>query len=107
MQFLAVDHYDLLITDFQMPGVNGEALCQAVRDEMGLRDLPILMCSAKGLELDTQELRNKWNVTQVMFKPFSMRDRAAGTTIDIQHADFCSSIDRRKQNAKCRFFNVP
>jgi CheY-like chemotaxis protein len=74
MELLAHSEFDLLITDYQMPGVNGAGLCHGVRDELGLRNLPILMCSAKGLELDTNELQSRWQVTQVLFKPFSMRE---------------------------------
>ena len=74
MHLLVDNTYDLLITDYQMPGLNGAGLCQGIREQLGLRDLPILMCSAKGLELDTNELQNKFQVTQVLFKPFSMRE---------------------------------
>lgn len=69
--------FDLLITDFQMPGVNGEQLCQFVREELKLDQLPILMCSAKGLELDIESLKSEYGVSQVIDKPFSMRQIVA------------------------------
>jgi DNA-binding response OmpR family regulator len=74
LQFLTTQKFDLMITDFQMPGVNGAGLCQGVREELKIHDMPILMCSAKGLELDAEELRHKWQVSQLLFKPFSMRE---------------------------------
>ncbi len=66
--------FDLLLTDFQMPGANGEQLCQLVREELGNQELPIMICSAKGLELDNSELKAKWQVSAVIYKPFSMRE---------------------------------
>ena len=79
---IAVTHlqqetFDLLITDFQMPGVNGEQLCQVIRKELQLDQLPILMCSAKGLELDIESLKAEFGVSQVISKPFSMREIVA------------------------------
>lgn len=66
--------FDLLITDFQMPGANGEDLCRFIRNELGNRELPILMCSAKGLELNVDHLHDQWQVFTVIYKPFSMRE---------------------------------
>lgn len=66
--------FDLLVTDFQMPGANGEQLCQFVRGELGNHDMPILICSAKGLELDAEEMRARYRVNKIIYKPFSMRE---------------------------------
>jgi DNA-binding response OmpR family regulator len=74
MQLAGSERFDLLITDYQMPEANGEELCRHVRDALQLHDLPIIMCSAKGLELDTQRLREQLGVSRVIFKPFSMRE---------------------------------
>ena len=47
--------FDLLISDFQMPGLTGEQVCQVAREELKLTDLPILLCTAKGLEIDAEQ----------------------------------------------------
>jgi CheY-like chemotaxis protein len=75
---IAIEHlqqgvFDLLITDFQMPGMNGQQLCEVIRRELRLDQLPILMCSAKGLELDVELLKSEYGVCQIIDKPFSMR----------------------------------
>ena len=77
LQRLQEDPYDLLFTDYNMPGVNGEELISAIRGEFGLADLPIVMCSAKGMELDVGRRAEKWGVAHVIFKPFSVRDVVA------------------------------
>lgn len=71
---LRSETFDLLITDYQMPECNGEQLCQAIREELYLNELPILMCSAKGLELDVDLLMSRYGVTKIIYKPFSMRE---------------------------------
>jgi CheY-like chemotaxis protein len=66
--------FDLLITDYQMPIVDGAELCRAVRTELHLTHMPILMCSAKGLEIDIEKLKTDFGLSKLLFKPFSVRE---------------------------------
>ncbi|QEG43477.1 response regulator [Roseimaritima ulvae] len=66
--------FDLVVTDFQMPGANGEQLCQFIRNDLGNQTMPILICSAKGLELDAEQMRERYQVSKIIYKPFSMRE---------------------------------
>lgn len=65
---------DILITDYQMPRMDGLELTRRVRESEATRDLPILMLTAKGFELSPEELAAKWNVLGVIAKPFSPRE---------------------------------
>jgi len=65
---------DILITDCQMPRLDGFGLTQRVRENPATRDLPVLMLTAKGFELRPDELAEKWNVIGVIAKPFSPRE---------------------------------
>lgn len=65
---------DILITDYQMPRLDGLGLVQRVRGNPATADLPIMMLTAKGFELNHQELARQWNVTAVIAKPFSPRE---------------------------------
>ncbi|MEE8450668.1 MAG: response regulator [Thermoguttaceae bacterium] len=65
---------DILITDCQMPRLDGLGLVARVREHEETRDLPILMLTAKGFELSSEELAEKWNVIDVIAKPFSPRE---------------------------------
>jgi DNA-binding response OmpR family regulator len=73
-KLLANESYDLLITDIEMPGMNGLELCRLVREELMNSSLPITICSARGLELNEAELRTKLSVAEIIFKPFSVRE---------------------------------
>ena len=72
MDSLQVSIPDVLVTDFQMPGANGEQLCRFVREELANAELPIIVCSAKGFELNATDFKAKWSVSEIVYKPFSM-----------------------------------
>ena len=67
---------DILITDLQMPRMDGFELTRRVRENPATRELPVLMLTAKGFELSPDELAEKWNVVGVIAKPFSPRELA-------------------------------
>lgn len=65
---------DLVITDWQMPRLDGFGLVQRIRAEESLSNLPIMMLTAKGFEVSHEELRSRWGVYAVVAKPFSPRE---------------------------------
>lgn len=67
----AREAFDLVITDYQMPKLNGEQLCQSIRTGSLNRETPIVLCSAKGLEFDATHLRETYDVIKAFAKPFS------------------------------------
>jgi len=67
---------DLLITDLQMPGVDGLELVRRIRANPDLQDLPIVMLTGKGFEISAEEMAQQWGVSAVVAKPFSPRELA-------------------------------
>jgi DNA-binding response OmpR family regulator len=65
---------DVLVTDCQMPRMDGISLVKRVRENPATADIPIFMLTGKGFELSHHELTEKWNVTAVLAKPFSPRE---------------------------------
>jgi CheY-like chemotaxis protein len=65
---------DLLITDCQMPRLNGFGLTRKLREDPATAELPILMLTAKGFELDARALATQWKVLGLISKPFSPRE---------------------------------
>lgn len=74
IEHLRSESFDVLVTDFEMPIMNGEELCAAIRHDLKLDHLPIIMCSAKGLELDFQDLATNYGVKRMLQKPFSISE---------------------------------
>ena len=56
VQQLQAKSFDMVITDFQMPIMDGAELCHHIRHELHLMELPIILCSAKGMEVDAGRL---------------------------------------------------
>lgn len=70
-RLLNAEEFDFLVTDHQMPEMTGSELCEQMRENRQFRDLPIIMLTAKGLELELSKLREKLGVMDVIPKPFS------------------------------------
>jgi two-component system, OmpR family, alkaline phosphatase synthesis response regulator PhoP len=65
---------DILITDCQMPRLDGLGLCKRIRENPATRDLPVLMLTAKGYELSHAEMKETYGILAVIAKPFSPRE---------------------------------
>jgi len=76
LDLLREGRFDLVVTDFHMPHLSGQELCERMRLEPHLEQVPVILLSAKGLELDAERLRRELGVREVLFKPFSPRDLA-------------------------------
>ena len=68
------DPPDILVTDCQMPRLNGFGLTERVRENESTCHIPVLMLTAKGFELSAEELAQRWNIVAVIAKPFSPRE---------------------------------
>jgi DNA-binding response OmpR family regulator len=65
---------DILVTDLQMPRMDGLELSRRVHEAPETVDLPILMLTAKGFEVTHLEMAEKCGVLAVLPKPFSPRE---------------------------------
>jgi len=62
---------DIVVTDCQMPHLDGLGLVQRLREHPDTRELPVLMLTAKGYELSADELAQRLGVLDLIAKPFS------------------------------------
>jgi two-component system alkaline phosphatase synthesis response regulator PhoP len=65
---------DILVTDLQMPKMNGFQLAQKVRATPETCDLPIIMLTGKGYEMSKEDVAAQFGIARVMNKPFSPRE---------------------------------
>lgn len=63
--------FDLVITDYQMPQMDGGKLCELLRSSELYSDTPIILTTAKCFELDIRKLQADYNLLAVFQKPFS------------------------------------
>jgi DNA-binding response OmpR family regulator len=56
-----------------MPRLDGLGLIRRLREHDETRHLPVLMLTAKGFELSAAELAERYNVLELIAKPFSPR----------------------------------
>lgn len=63
--------FDLVITDHQMPEMTGCELCERLRGMREYAHVPILLLTAKGLELDLPKFEQEFGVAMTFHKPFS------------------------------------
>lgn len=73
LELAATTPIDLLITDYQMPGLSGLELARKLHAEPGRRSLPAMLLTAHGLALEQVELAQS-GINVCLFKPFSPRD---------------------------------
>lgn len=79
---------DLLITDFQMPYMDGLQLCAALKKNPSTAKVPALMLTARGHALPPEDLAAT-NIKNVLSKPFSPRhvlEEVQRMLVDSTHA---------------------
>ena len=64
---------DLLIVDYQMPGLNGLEVRLQLRQEPQTRRIPAIMLTARGLDAEQDEL-DRAGISVIIAKPFSPRE---------------------------------
>ena len=73
---------DLVITYLMMPGIDGLALCRAIRQDLGLRDLPVIFLSAIPERQWILEMF-KAGATDYLMKPFAKEELIARIGSDL------------------------
>lgn len=65
--------YDVLITDYQLPHASGREVIEAARSSAINKGCPVILLTAKALELDGDRIKEELQVEEVISKPFSPR----------------------------------
>jgi CheY-like chemotaxis protein len=63
--------FDMVITDQQMPEMTGIDLCKNLRAKPEYKHCPIILLTAKGMELELPRLQDEFDIDATFSKPFS------------------------------------
>lgn len=69
------EHYDLIVLDIMLPGMDGYQVCQRLREDAG-RDTPIIMLTARD-ELDDRLKGLRSGADDYLIKPFALSELVA------------------------------
>ncbi|MDM8518642.1 response regulator [Anaerolineales bacterium HSG6] len=69
LELIEAEHPKLIFLDVMMPKVNGFDVCQKVKHELNMKDIYIIMLTAKGQEFDKQK-GQEVGADVYMTKPF-------------------------------------
>ena len=67
------EHPDLIVLDIMMPKLDGYETCKLLKAEAGTRDIPVILLSAKGRNVD-QKIGFEVGADDYITKPFSPRE---------------------------------
>jgi DNA-binding response OmpR family regulator len=70
---LSLNRYSLVLLDIMLPGMDGFDVCKKIRQHQLFSDLPIVMLTAKGEEID-KVLGFELGIDDYVVKPFSPRE---------------------------------
>lgn len=65
---------DIVVTDLQMPRLDGLGLARRIKDDPRTNHLPVIMLTARGFELSPEELNDQFGIRVLLSKPFSPRE---------------------------------
>jgi len=67
--------FDLVLLDVMLPGIDGFEVCRTIRQHQIYRDIPVIMLTARGEEID-RILGFELGIDDYVVKPFSPRELA-------------------------------
>jgi DNA-binding response OmpR family regulator len=73
LEQLRSDPPDLLVLDVMMPGLDGFEICRRMKDDPHLRNVPVVLLSARGREHD-RERGLALGAAEYLTKPYSPND---------------------------------
>jgi PAS domain S-box-containing protein len=96
---------DLVLADIMMPGLDGLGLLQAVRADPALRDLPVILLSARaGEESRIQGLQD--GADDYLVKPFSGRELTARVAVHLELSRIRNASQEAVRESEARYRNL-
>jgi len=68
---------DLILSDVMMPEMDGFMFCRKVKEDLSLRDIPVILYTATSSDLDEEELARKLGAARFLRKPLPLPELRA------------------------------
>ena len=87
------ERYDLIVLDIMLPGLDGLSLCRMIRNDSKTADVPIIMLTARGTEVD-KIVGLESGADDYIVKPFGLGEFLARVRVQMRRP----SPDRKNQS---------
>lgn len=106
MDHIKREKYDLILLDIMMPDISGYEICEMVRKEYSLYDMPIFLLSAKNQEIDKNKGFEK-GANDYITKPFDKSEliNRINTVMEIKKL-IGQLVERSKENLEGKGENI-
>ena len=92
LSYLAKNPVDLVLLDIQMPEMDGLQVLSKLRSEAAYRDIPVIMATAKGTEMDKISGLNA-GADDYLVKPFGVMEMVARVNAVLRRSAKASASD--------------
>jgi len=94
LRFAVGQHWDAILLDLQLPGIDGLDICREIRSKVGF--VPVMMLTSRSTELD-RVLGLEIGADDYMVKPFSIPELKARVKALVRRASQASNSSENKQ----------
>ena len=72
-EMASVEKPDIIVTDCQMPIMNGLELVENLRNDEELKKIPVIMLTARSFDIG-EDLKQQLSISECLSKPFSPKE---------------------------------
>ena len=87
------DTYDLIVLDIMLPGLDGLSLCRMIRNDSKAADVPIIMLTARGTEVD-KIVGLESGADDYIVKPFGLGEFLARVRVQMRRPSLERGLKR-------------
>ena len=89
------DSYDLIVLDIMLPGLDGLSLCRMIRNDSKASEVPIIMLTARGTEVD-KIVGLESGADDYIVKPFGLGEFLARVRVQMRPSSHRPQLDARR-----------
>lgn len=89
------DSYDLIVLDIMLPGLDGLSLCRMIRNDSKASEVPIIMLTARGTEVD-KIVGLESGADDYIVKPFGLGEFLARVRVQMRRPATDRSLTQRE-----------